>query len=218
MRQAQGLGTRALPRKEHSGQRRPKVVDRSRSGSLGRPGSTPPHRRLYLCPADHGARPGKAASLTAWGWRSRARLGPVGVALGDQRAVQTSCCFELFLGVASLTARLVLRAEELLDLMMDEGLRKDNPARQTCRPRRRPALKYRLAEGEVVAGLEAAHGTRERRVMFLGLCAGLRNAEPRGQQGRHFARPGLIWVSGDIGKGGRERWVPVIAESGAGHG
>lgn len=95
---------------------------------------------------------------------------------------------------------------------MEEGIRKDNPALQTRRPRRRPKDKYRLTEAEVIATLQAASGVRERRVIFLGLCAGLRNAELRGLQGRHFARDGFVWVSADIAKGGRERWVPVIAD------
>lgn len=98
------------------------------------------------------------------------------------------------------------------DWTMEEGFRKDNPARQTRRPRRRPALKYRLTEAEARAVLNAARGTRERRAIFLGLCAGLRNAELRGLQGRHFSRTGLVWVSADIAKGGRERWVPVILD------
>jgi hypothetical protein len=51
--------------------------------------------------------------------------------------------------------------------------------------------------------LAAVRGARERRAIFLGLCAGLRNAELRGLQGRHFARDGLIWVSSDIAKGKR---------------
>jgi integrase len=42
--------------------------------------------------------------------------------------------------------------------------------------------------------------------------AGLRNAELRGLKGEHFQRPGFIWVSADIAKGARERWVPVIAD------
>jgi integrase/recombinase XerD len=95
---------------------------------------------------------------------------------------------------------------------MEEGLRKDNPAQQTRRPRRRPAVKSRLTEAEVVTILRAARTRRERRAIFLGLCGGLRNSELRGLQGRHFARDGLIWVSGDIAKGGRERIVPVIAD------
>ncbi len=46
----------------------------------------------------------------------------------------------------------------------------------------------------------------------LGICAGLRNQELRGLQGRHFGRPGSVLVSCDIAKGGRERWVPVLPE------
>jgi len=95
---------------------------------------------------------------------------------------------------------------------MEEGWRKDNPAQQTRRPRRRPAQKYRLTEVEAVAVLDAAYGVRERRAIFLGLCAGLRNAELRGLQGRHFVRLGVVWVSADIAKGGRERYVPVTRD------
>jgi site-specific recombinase XerD len=95
---------------------------------------------------------------------------------------------------------------------MEEGLRKDNPAQQTRRPRRRPGARPRLTEAEVAAVLGAARGSRERRAIFLGLCAGLRNAELRGLQGRHFARHEFVWVSVDIAKGGRERMVPVIPD------
>ena len=98
------------------------------------------------------------------------------------------------------------------DWAMEEGLRRDNPARQTRRPRRRRADAYRLTAAEAVAMLEAAQGVRERRAIFLGICAGLRNAELRGLQGRHFDRRGLIYVSPDIAKGGHGRWVPVIAD------
>jgi integrase/recombinase XerD len=98
------------------------------------------------------------------------------------------------------------------DWAMEEGIRKDNPARQTRRPRRRPTVKYRLTEVEARAILDAARGIRERRAMFLGLCAGLRSAELLGLQGRHFLREGLIWVSPDIAKGKRERWIPVIPD------
>jgi integrase/recombinase XerD len=95
---------------------------------------------------------------------------------------------------------------------MEEGRRKDNPAQQTRRPRRRPSAKSRLTEAEVCGILEAANGRRERRAIFLGACAGLRNAELRGLQGRHFARDGVVWVSSDIAKGGRERTVPVTLD------
>jgi hypothetical protein len=49
-------------------------------------------------------------------------------------------------------------------------------------------------------------------VALLGVCAGIRNYELRHLQRRHFERPGWVHVSGDIAKGGRERWVPVLPE------
>ncbi len=66
------------------------------------------------------------------------------------------------------------------DWLMQEGHRKDNPARQTRPSRGRPKAKYRLTQPEVVAFLNAASGVRETRAVFLGVCAGLRNAELRG--------------------------------------
>lgn len=99
----------------------------------------------------------------------------------------------------------------LYDWAMEEGIRKDKPAKQTRRPKRRPTRKARLTEAEAVAMLQATSTVREQRAIFLLLCAGLRNAELRGLRGGHFARPGYIWVSPDIGKGGRERTLPIIA-------
>jgi len=98
------------------------------------------------------------------------------------------------------------------DWTMEEGLRKDNPARQTRRPKRRPVRVYRMTRTEASAFLAAAVTTREKRISHLGICAGIRNAELRGLQGRHFQRPGWIWISGEIAKGGRERWIPVLPE------
>lgn len=86
------------------------------------------------------------------------------------------------------------------DWSMEEGYRKDNPARQTRRPKRRPAQVYRLTREEVSRMLTAASSIRERRVIFLGICAGLRNQELRGLQGHHFERPGWIWISADIAR------------------
>ena len=96
------------------------------------------------------------------------------------------------------------------DWAMQEGLRKDNPAAQTRRPRRLAPKTYRMTEAEAIALLRAVSGTRERRAIFLLMCAGLRNAEIRGLRGEHFVPPGFIWVSPDIAKGGRERWLPVL--------
>ena len=98
------------------------------------------------------------------------------------------------------------------DWMVEEGKRKDNPARQTRRAKRRPTSVYRLSNSEVLQMLAAVRTTHERRAIYLGLCAGLRNAELRGLQGRHFARAGWVWISADIAKNKRERWVPVTEE------
>ena len=95
------------------------------------------------------------------------------------------------------------------DWMVEEGLRETNPARQTRRPKRRPSQRYRMSIDEVHRLLGAVRDERERRAIYLGICVGLRSAELRGLQGRHFERPDFVWVSSDIAKGSRERWVPV---------
>jgi site-specific recombinase XerD len=98
------------------------------------------------------------------------------------------------------------------DWTIEEDLRPSNPARQTKRPRRRQPQRYRLTRAEAVALLAAARGQRERWLTYLGICAGLRRQELRGMQGVHFRRPGWVWVSADIGKDGKERWIPVITD------
>jgi integrase/recombinase XerD len=98
------------------------------------------------------------------------------------------------------------------DWLVEEGIRADNPARQTSRPKRRKPQKYRMTKDEIVRFLGAAETTRERWVTRLGVCAGLRRKELLGLQGRHFSRPGWVWVSSDIAKRGVERWVPLLPE------
>jgi integrase/recombinase XerC len=98
------------------------------------------------------------------------------------------------------------------DHQMEEGYRKDNPARQTRRPKKAPTNVYRLTKAEVQAMMEACATDLERRVVFIGICAGLRNGELCGLQGKHFQRPGLVWVSADIAKGARERYIPVVPD------
>ena len=98
------------------------------------------------------------------------------------------------------------------DWLVEEGMRPHNPARQTRRPRRRPTSVYRLSRDEVVRLLGAIRGVRERRAIYIGVCGGLRNGELRGLQGRHFERDGVVWVSADIAKGARERWIPISDE------
>jgi integrase/recombinase XerD len=96
--------------------------------------------------------------------------------------------------------------------LVQEGYRKENPADQLPRARKRKPDPPRLRRDEALALTMACETARERRVVYLGLFAGLRNQELRGLQGRHFERPGLIWVSPDIAKGGRPRWLPVLDE------
>ena len=69
---------------------------------------------------------------------------------------------------------------------------------------------YRLTRDEVVAMLLATETGASGGRSTSGSAVGLRNAELRGLHGRHFQRAGFVWVSADIAKGGRERWVPVI--------
>ena len=99
------------------------------------------------------------------------------------------------------------------DWTCEEGIRKDNPARQVRKAKRRETSVYRLTRGEVVSLIDACQTTRERRVIVLGVCVGARNQELRGLRGEHFQREGWVWISPDIGKGKRERWVPVLEEA-----
>jgi site-specific recombinase XerD len=98
------------------------------------------------------------------------------------------------------------------DWVMQEGIRETNPARQVRRAKFQQVKKYKMTRDEMAALLNAAQTTRERRIIYLGVLAGIRNAELRGLQGKHFQRPGFIWISDDIGKGKRERWIPVLPE------
>jgi integrase/recombinase XerD len=96
--------------------------------------------------------------------------------------------------------------------VVQEGIRKDNPVDQTRPTKRRPADTRRLTGDEVIRLLNAASTERERRALFLGVFAGLRNNELRGLQGRHFQRDGILEVTPDIAKGKKGRVVPVAPE------
>ena len=90
--------------------------------------------------------------------------------------------------------------------------RKDNPARQTRAPRTKKPTTYRMTRDEAASFMLAARTPREQRIAYLGIGAGIRLQEFQGLQGRHFQRPGWIWISADIGKGGRARWIPVLVD------
>ena len=99
------------------------------------------------------------------------------------------------------------------DWAMEEAIRDTNPARMARRARQRQVQVYRLTLDEVIALMDASlKSRREKWVIHLGVLAGLRRQELCGLQGRHLARPGWVWVSQDIGKGHKERWMPVTTE------
>ena len=95
---------------------------------------------------------------------------------------------------------------------MGEGYCVANPAAQTPTVKAVPKPRYRLNEAEVLALLDACVTVREVRAIYLGVFGGLRNQELRGMRGQNFSREGHIWVPASIGKGARERWVPVIEQ------
>lgn len=98
------------------------------------------------------------------------------------------------------------------DWCTEESIRDTNPARMVRRAKARQVTVYRPTRAEVVRLAAAARTQRERWAIHLGLLAGLRRQELCGLRGRHLERDGFIWVSRDIAKGGRERWVPVLPE------
>lgn len=108
-------------------------------------------------------------------------------------------------------AHAILRS--FYDWAMEEGIRKDNPARQLrTAPRQRPDV-LRLTRAETIRVLQASRADRRDRWMaHLGILAGLRAQELRYLQGRHLQRDGWVWVSSDIAKGQVERFVPVLTE------
>jgi integrase/recombinase XerC len=111
-----------------------------------------------------------------------------------------------------VTTKPYIAASYEYDWMVEEGLRPDNPARQTRAARASEPTVHRLTLEETRRFLAAARAGSERRIAHLGVCAGLGRDEMRLLQGRHFAREGWIWIPPVLAKGGRERWVPVIGD------
>jgi integrase/recombinase XerC len=98
------------------------------------------------------------------------------------------------------------------DWLMQEGLRKENPARQVHRTKlQRPSV-YRITRAEAAAMMDACVTVVDRRIIYIGLLTGARVGELAALQVRHLERPGWVWFSEDIAKGGTERWVPVLPE------
>jgi site-specific recombinase XerD len=100
--------------------------------------------------------------------------------------------------------------QRFYDWCMEEGYRKDNPARQVTRARKRKAQVYRMTQDEVRAFLEAAKSQREKRVAYLGVCFGFRNAELRSLQVQNFMREGMVEI---IGKGSKYRQLPMVEDA-----
>ena len=98
------------------------------------------------------------------------------------------------------------------DWLLQEGHRKDNPARQVRRTRLTHPSVYRLTRTEAAAMMDACETPRERRAIYIGLLTGARVGELAALQIRHLERPGWVWFSEDIAKGKKERWVPVLPE------
>lgn len=98
------------------------------------------------------------------------------------------------------------------DWCMEEGLRDTNPSRQVRRAKRRATAVYRLTRHEAVRLLDLPADQRTTWVLHLGLLAGIRSQELRGLQAHHFSRPGFVWIDNTIGKGNKERWIPVLPE------
>jgi site-specific recombinase XerC len=102
-----------------------------------------------------------------------------------------------------------LTGRSFYDWLVEEGLRPHNPARQTRRAKRRKpeSTGSRLRSPWRSSKRRGAH--RERRVAFVGVLAGTRRQELLDLKGHNFARNGWIRI---VGKGAKERWVPVLSE------
>lgn len=108
-------------------------------------------------------------------------------------------------------AHAILRS--FFDWAMEEGYCTANPARLVAGARAREPQVYRMTSPEIVRFWNATEGQRrDRWVAALGLGFGLRSQEIRWLRGMHLAREGWLWISSDIGKGHKERWVPVLSE------
>lgn len=102
------------------------------------------------------------------------------------------------------------------DWACQEDLRESNPARAVPRAKRAKPQINRLTRDEVEqlftwAATDQA-SLAERWAIYLGICAGLRCQELCRITKADVARPGWVHVTRGMGKGNKERWVPVIAD------
>lgn len=96
------------------------------------------------------------------------------------------------------------------DWCVYEGICEKSPAREVKPVRLKADTKTRLTRSEVLRLLDAAAANRrDRWAVNIMLYTGARNAELRGLKGRDLARDGWVRL---FGKGGKERWVPVVPE------
>jgi integrase/recombinase XerD len=102
------------------------------------------------------------------------------------------------------------------DWATQEDLRDDNPARAVPRARKAQPQINRLTREETAKLLTWAAGgdarPTERWAIYLGVCAGLRCQELCRITKADVSRPGWVHVTRGMGKGNKERWVPVIAD------
>lgn len=94
---------------------------------------------------------------------------------------------------------------------VEEGYRSNNPAAQVRRARAAHKRQPIPTADEVQRMLEASWADRRNRwVIWTLALTGVRNAEMRALTGRAYRREGFVHV--ERGKGGRERWIPVLPQ------
>ena len=102
------------------------------------------------------------------------------------------------------------------DWTAQEDVRESNPARAIPRAKRAKPQINRLTREEVEQLLTWAASDKaslaERWAIYLGICAGLRSQELCRISKADVSRPGWVHVTRGMGKGNKERWVPVIAD------
>lgn len=102
------------------------------------------------------------------------------------------------------------------DWATQEDLRDDNPARAVARAKKAQPQINRLTREETAQLLTWAASDKarlnERWAIYLGVCAGLRCQELCRITKADVSRPGWVHVTRGMGKGNKERWVPVIAD------